>query len=163
MAQEDSGNADFTTSSLNSLLGNWAITITYANGAVATGSRQCAPALSGAYIRCGTSVTFNDDNATERDSIAYYNFNPRRKVFEEISLWQFPAGKKLTDYKGDPASGKLIGRGFVYNGEAGLSRRSADEWIIGDDSMTFSVKSNRLSEPADVWSLFIEEKMTRQE
>jgi len=160
-AQEQSGAPEVSIDSLSALIGDWRLTIEYANGAVAEGTRICAPALGGGYIRCDSDVRFDDDDATRRESVNYINYNARRGVFEDVAMWQFPAAKKIMDLSGDPA-GELVSRGYIYSGEASPARRVMEIWSISDKEAAIIVKSNIVSQRADEWPVFLTEKMIRK-
>ena len=147
--------------SLDWLIGSWDLTTTYANGAVGRGERVCAPAMAGAYIRCNSSVTFDNADVT-RQSVNYINYNARRGVFEEIWLWQFPAAKKLTDLSLDETGAGGSARGYIYAGDGAISRRIFEQWAVGEDNITITVKSNSTSQPPDEWPVFLEDRLTRK-
>ncbi|VAV96006.1 hypothetical protein MNBD_ALPHA05-2342 [hydrothermal vent metagenome] len=161
LAKDKGAEPALSISSLDMLVGEWALSIAYANGATATGTRICTPALGDVYIRCDTSVTFGDDDKTARKSISYINFNSRRGVFEDVAMWQFPPAKKIMDVRGDPQSGEMSARGYIYSGEASPARRIMETWSINKNKITMTVKSNLVSQRADEWPVFFTETMMK--
>ena len=147
--------------SLDALVGNWNVEVAYANGAEATGTRNCEKALGGVYIRCTTSVVFSNDTSTSRESVNYLNFNPQRGVFEDVAMWQFPPAKKIMDVSGSPADGTLETDGYIYNGSDAPQQYVQETWSIDENEISVALKLNKTPDFTDQTPVFIRETLTR--
>jgi len=144
---------------LDFLIGEWSLETSYANGAKASGTRTCAYALRKTRIRCVTQSVFADQSA--RDLEVFYSYSASANKFAEVTVYQRPVGNKVADLTLDKAAGKMMSRGYVYGGDGTSGPRVSEEWALGDNTITMTMRLNRGGQPAHIWPVFIEEKMIR--
>ncbi len=145
---------------MNFMVGEWTLETNYANGATARGTRACTYALRKTRIRCVTESLFSDGSA--RDLEVFYSYSGNEGKYAEITVYQRPVGNKVADLTLDKTAGKMMSRGYVYGGDGTSGPRVSEEWIINGDTITMAMRLNRGGQPAHVWPVFIEEKMTRK-
>lgn len=150
----------FSLKDLDFLIGEWSLETSYANGAKASGTRTCAYALRNTRIRCVTESLFTDQSA--RDLEAFYSYSASANNFAEVTVYQRPVGNKVADLILDKTAGKMMSRGYIYGGDGTSGPRVSEEWAMDGNSITMSMRLNRGGQPAHVWPVFIEEKMTRK-
>lgn len=144
---------------LEFMLGQWTLETSYANGAKASGTRECAYALRKTRIRCATESLFADGSA--RDLVSYFSYNANTNQFQEMTIYQRPVGNKVADLLLDRSEGTGMSRGYVCGGDGTSGPRVSEEWVISDTSITTIMRLNRGGQPAHIWPVFIEETMTR--
>lgn len=142
------------------LIGDWSLETSYANGAKATGTRSCAYALRDTRIRCVTGSLFSDGSA--RDLEVFYSYSANGEKFAEVTVYQRPIGNKVADLILDKEAGTMMSRGYIYGGDGTNGPRVSEEWSMDGDTITMTMRLNRGGQPAHVWPVFIEEKMTRK-
>lgn len=145
---------------LDFLIGEWSLETNYTNGNRAVGTRTCEYTLRETNIKCSSKTKFDD--GPPRDLVSYYSYNTGAERFEEVTIYQFPVGKKLADLHLNLAEGKIMSRGYIYGGDGGSGPRMSEDWTVNKNSISTTIRLNRGGQPAHVWPVFIEEKMTRK-